>query len=269
MKLWLQRISTMRLWMFLVVTTQISAVIVSATQLEFPQYRWAVPCPSDPSLTGYVSLSDLNTEMRRHSSELSPPLNRIPSQEFRYHLCPQSTFNSSVPVFLPPALMQYSPVILCGQHGSSIDTCILDGGENHVLLLDSMDSSGSDSMATLEGGDRQSIVMQGIIFQESTDISIAAFSNRTSAQFIDCHWRKIQGRAAIMMANAKPLTWPQVPQPTFVLSATSASHNIFSSRRRRQLTDSTIVTAANDDQITMQVSCLQCSFQVRIATRIT
>ena len=245
---------------------------VSAAE-EFPQYRWAVPCPSEPSLTGYVSLADLNTEMRRHSSELSPPLNRIPVQEFRYYLCPQSTFNASVPLFLPPALMQYSPVIQCGHRGSSIDTCILNGGANHVLILDSGDAidRSSTNEAITEVVDRQSVVFQGLIFQGSTDISIAAFSNRTNAQFIDCHWRNIQGRAAIMLANAKPLTWPQVPQPTFVLQ--SASHNIFSSRRRLTSTaaatstttttpiNATTLTSSND-KVTMQLSCLGCSFQV-------
>lgn len=232
------------LWLWLWLSLSLSVISVSA----FPEYSLTVSCPSDRSLSGYISLLDLNTELRRHASAMAPPLNQIPSAEFRYHLCPQTTLDATNhSLLLPPALLLHAPIIQCGREGNSLDSCIIQGGDTQVLLMD--DWSNSTQRRTIE--------FRGLTFQDSQDISIAAFSTRTTARFIDCHWANAQGRAAIMTAKARALSWPQVPQPTFALE----EHNIFSSRRR--LGD-TATAATTTTDTSMEVFCQRCSFQVRV-----
>ncbi len=227
MKRWIPIIVVLRFWLLMIAAS------------AFPEYPLALPCPSDPSLFGYTSILDLNTELRRHASALAPPLNRIPTEEFRYRLCPQTslTVNASHSLLLPPELLLHQPIIQCGRKGDSLDRCIIQGGKTQVLLLDDWSNSTQ----------RQSIDFLGISFQGSHNISIAALSTKTTVRFIDCHWKNIQGRSAIMMAKARALAWPQVPQPTFILE----DHNIFASRRLESI------------GLTMDLLCQRCSFQVR------
>jgi len=219
----------------------------STSTSEYPEYDLAVPCPSDRSLIGYTSIVDLNTELRRHASAMAPPLNRKPFAEYRYHLCPQTALilNTNQSLVLPPSLLAHEPIFQCGHNGNALDSCLIQGGDTQVLLLDDF----SDSTQRL------SVVFQGLTFEGSKDISIAAFSTRTTARFVDCHWENAKGRAAIMIAKARALTWPQVPETTFAFDL----HNIFTSRRQLEVEQA---------KLTMDFSCERCSFTVRMKRRM-
>ena len=148
-----------------------TSATVSATSVDS---IFAVPCPSDPTLQGYTSLRDLNLEMKRHKSFLAPPLLETPQAQYKYHLCPHTTFDGAEQ--LTPLLDR--TLVQCGRSGSAQDNCIIQGGTTQVLLVDTLPLQ------------HRIFVFQGITFTSSTDVSIAAYaSSQTRAEFYDCHWK--------------------------------------------------------------------------------
>jgi hypothetical protein len=140
-----------------------------------------VRCPNDPSLMGYISIRDLNLDMKYQVSLLVPPLNQPPRDRYAFTICPVTTLDGSDQ--LTPLLA--SSHFVCGAEGKSQDDCVISGGTTQVLLMDVIEQ------AAASVSDRvNSFTFSGITFVESQDISIAALgSSRTRAEFYDCHWK--------------------------------------------------------------------------------
>ena len=182
--------------------------LIPSNTAAIGDYQYQVPCPSDPSLLGYTSIADLNSEMKRHAGLLwnfwmqaDSNQQKEPQQLYQYTLCPHTIFDGTEQ--LNPLLDR--TWIRCGREtvNGSKNQCIIRGGKTQVLMID----QGYNSMATTtneeDKGPERIFVFQGITFTESQDISIAAFATGgTRAEFIDCHWKVCKPRLlCFFMAN--------------------------------------------------------------------
>lgn len=146
-------------------------------------YRYAAPCPTAPEVYGYTSLVELDLEMRRHDSLLYEPLYQPPLDNYTYTLCPDTVFNGIERLTPSPGLLQYSPVIQCSETGQSANKCTIYGGTTQVMLIQRPLDGNNDTSINL------SVTFQGITFQNSQNVSIAAMASpNMRAIFMDCHW---------------------------------------------------------------------------------
>ena len=138
------------------------------------------PCSSDSSVTGYSSISDLNTDMDVELARIEA--GGTPASSYRFILCPDTVFDtSSTPLrpLLDGALFQ------CGENGSRDNQCTFEGGDVQILIEDS----------TTPGYPLRQVAFTGITFvdfksnDEETGTSVAAeASARTTATFEDVSW---------------------------------------------------------------------------------
>ena len=158
-------------------------------------YRRQVACPTDPSIQGYVSIQDMNQDMKLEAARLAPPTLKEPLDRYTFRICPHTTLLGSEQ--LTPLLDRVE--FICGANGDSQDQCIIQGGATQVLLLvqspprnGTANSTNTTTTTTDTIADtRQLYVFRGITFQDSQQLSIAALapSFTTSAEFYDCHWK--------------------------------------------------------------------------------
>ena len=132
------------------------------------------PCPSDPSVTGFTSIKDLNFFMMNiwifinQGIELEPP--------FFFQLCPNTTFSDD---YIFPVLND--TWIICGSDGSSSNNCTLNN-ETHVVMIPH-EYPGAATV-TMEH-----VNFFGLTLTQSNDVSVAAYSSPEAwGYFYDCHW---------------------------------------------------------------------------------
>ena len=154
-------------------------------------YSRQVDCPNDPSLRGYVSIEDMNEDMKQERAMMGAPQDR-----YLFRICPGTTLKVSQP--LVPILDRVE--FVCGRAGNSRDNCTFQGGTIQVMLPGTNESIENHStnwsaytVTTGQEGQSVSIlhVFRGIRFHDSQQLSIAALalSNSTTAEFYNCHWK--------------------------------------------------------------------------------
>lgn len=170
-----------------------SCVQINAEGLLGVSETLAGPCASDSDVTGFSSLVQLNSEMRRHALLISLP-DHEPLPEYTYRLCPQSVFDGSQQIQVPPQLFPYDPTIKCGNSGDAAESCNINGGVTQVFMMDSAGSALDADSATSREPTTGSFSFEGLTFTNSQDLSIAAMmsSPLAIAQFTDCHWKVSQ-----------------------------------------------------------------------------
>ena len=120
-------------------------------------YRTSEPCPMNPSLVGYTSLDNLQTEMNRHASNMRRVLVQeqdnggedsldLPS-ELLYVLCPSASFDLAAdaePLIIPPDLLLLHPIVQCGNSTGSNNSsqytsgsCVIRSGHTQIMIGDS------------------------------------------------------------------------------------------------------------------------------------
>lgn len=135
------------------------------------------PCPNDPSVVGFSTISELNQWMSTiwyfiNSGGFYPP-------PYFFSLCPNTIFEDS---FVFPVLND--TWILCGGKGESSDNCILQQNETQVIILPHDYESEGAIAPKLEQVNFLGLTMKG-----STDVSIGAYGSPSAwAFFKDCHW---------------------------------------------------------------------------------
>jgi hypothetical protein len=141
-----------------------------------------VACPQAEGLTGYTTIASINNDMRAELARISDG-EKLPEDSYTYTLCPQTIFDvSNEP--LQPILSDVS--FACGSNGEANDSCVLFGGSQQVLIVDSL----------LNSYPLERITFSGLTFSgfnqnsESRGTAIAAFASKpTSAIFRDALFR--------------------------------------------------------------------------------
>jgi len=142
--------------------------LVSA-QFDFPNQ--AVACPTEPTTTGYTSLSDLNQDIQTELDNIANGTTDPPTNGYTIFICPQTLLDTSTDNFRPQ--LPGSLRLLCGASGSSNNNCVFQGGEENLRVRNPTER----------------LHMNGFSFTQFTRASINFRANAPSiALFEDCVW---------------------------------------------------------------------------------
>lgn len=128
-----------------VITT--AALLPCTTTAQTSAFTRQVECPSDSTLTGYTSISNVNEDM---NDELARVLagGDAPARGYELVLCP-GTFDATADGgVLRPVLDQVN--IRCGD-GSFEQECIIDGNQEQLIIENPTDSSYTLSAVQISG----------------------------------------------------------------------------------------------------------------------
>lgn len=139
------------------------------------------PCPSNPVLTGYTSITALNNDIQTEIDRITQ--GGTPEEEYVYTLCPRHVFEV---IGDEPLLPQLSgSVFQCGVSGLSTDNCVIRGGAEQVRVEDS----------TIATYPLQDVSFRGLTFESFTNTaeedgaSVNVFaSETTTVRFVDVVW---------------------------------------------------------------------------------
>ncbi|EEC43188.1 predicted protein [Phaeodactylum tricornutum CCAP 1055/1] len=162
-----------------------------------------VACPQAEGLTGYTTIASINNDMRAELARISDG-EKLPEDSYTYTLCPQTIFDvSNEP--LQPILSDVS--FACGSNGEANDSCVLFGGSQQVLIVDSL----------LNSYPLERITFSGLTFSgfnqnsESRGTAIAAFASKpTSAIFRDALFRDFMSDFVILQSTGEPGSEPMM-----------------------------------------------------------
>lgn len=120
-----------------------------------------VPCPGYPSIRGYISIQDINNDMRDEvdrTMQDSPP-----SAPYMLSLCPGITFDTNETPLLP---VLDNAIITCGgfDSGYGSEPCVISGGEVQILIENH----------AIPGYNLTSVSIEGMIFENFSGASIVA-----------------------------------------------------------------------------------------------
>lgn len=171
--------------------TKALPLFLLAISNQFSQIRCQPQsCPSDPSMSGFKSVRDLNLFMLtvwnyiNQGGEIDPP--------FFFVLCPNTDFSDDV--ILP---MLNDTWIICGQDGISTNNCTMKN-ETHVAII-------PREYPGVKTESLEQVNFFGLTFSESTDVSIAAYGSASAwAYFHDCHWTRNIGNFGIRLEPFDP-----------------------------------------------------------------
>jgi hypothetical protein len=120
--------------------------------------------------------SAMQTELVRIQSGATPEV------AYMYNLCTDTFFDAETAILMP---VLNNAMFICGNDGSRLGRCVINGGSQQVRILDS----------TLDSYPLQELSFMGITFSSfksntaQSGMSIAAFaSSSTMATFTDCSW---------------------------------------------------------------------------------
>ena len=154
------------------------ASTVQKTASQTPAFSRQVPCPMNPTLTGYVSIANINRDMQDE-------LNRIaaggakPTAPYVMTLCPGVVFDAVGNHTLRPLLNDVE--FVCGQSGSVAQNCTIDGGNRQVVVADS----------TVQGYSINSVTFMGITFNgfQGDSSSTITASSPAQVNYNNCIWQ--------------------------------------------------------------------------------
>jgi len=143
-------------------------------------------CPTDPSLKGFTTITDLNQWMSKVWYFINSG-GFYPSPYF-FSLCPNTVYDDT---FIFPVLND--TWIICGALGSSDDNCLIQTSDTQIVILPHDYTSEGALAPPLEH-----VNFLGLTMRKSTDVSVGAYGATTAwAFFKDCHWVDNLGRFAI------------------------------------------------------------------------
>jgi hypothetical protein len=148
-----------RIFLIFLTATSILCILIPATAQSFTR---AVPCPNDASISGYTTITALNTDMQNELNRIGSilPEERDPRISYVLRLCPGETFDASVEGPILPVLNNLQ--IVCGNSDS---TCTIAGGETQVSMFE----------PTVAGYIQENVLIEGIIFEGFTlSVSVEA-----------------------------------------------------------------------------------------------
>ena len=153
----------------------LAAIVLSECNAQLVE-----PCPSNGALSGYTSISAMNSDMATELQRISG--GGTPEDEYIYTLCPRLVFDATIEPLRP---VLSGIVFQCGVLGSSTDSCTIDGGSEQIRVEDS-------GVASYQIED---ISFKGLTFQSFTNsanrtgasVNVLA-SDTTSINFTDVVW---------------------------------------------------------------------------------
>lgn len=146
-------------------------------------------CPNDNSLTGYTSIQNLNEDMAAELQRIEQG-GEIPDGGYDLILCPGETFDATGDS-IQPVLDQVS--ISCGGPNSVDPLCVIDGGEEQLLIQDS----------SVNGYTLTSVTINGLTFSNfggETSASLTA-SRPTEFTCVDCIWQDFDGAENVAVVD--------------------------------------------------------------------
>lgn len=162
------------------------AQLLTATYANDSHYVGRVSCPEEPGTMGYVNTTKLNEDILLDVQMVID--GNKPKEEYRYILCPGTTFEfktynatNGETEGNEPIIPAFShSVFTCGEEGKSTNNCYFKGGDFHVYFAD---------LLILEY-----LFMVGIHFEGATTSSVWGDSHpRSHVYFVDCFFRKNTG----------------------------------------------------------------------------
>jgi hypothetical protein len=134
-------------------------------------------CRDSPGLQGYMSITAMNSEMRKEFEKIVQ--GGSPEKSYSYMLCPETVFDATAEPLLPLlSNMEFS----CGAKGLASENCVIFGGHEQVRFADS----------TSQSYPLEQVSFVGLTFanfttnDRGTGTSIAAFaSSTTTASFMN------------------------------------------------------------------------------------
>jgi hypothetical protein len=134
-----------------------------------------VECPNDPSIMGYTSIGDLNTDMEAELARIAEA-GVIPDMDYILNICPSDDPYSDRDPIVPIDRAQ----IFCGGPAAVDATCIIDGSNTQVLVED----------LTVEGLPDyriNEVLFQGITFNDFNQRAIQLTAAAPAvATFVNC-----------------------------------------------------------------------------------
>jgi hypothetical protein len=139
-------------------------------------------CPSDESLTGYTNIPNLNDDMATELERIAGG-GDAPAGGYNLILCPGENFDATGGNSIRPVLDQVS--ILCGGPDSVDPLCVVDGGDEQLLIQDS----------TIDGYTVSSVTITGLTFNDFGDGISATLraSEPTIFTCASCVWQNFNG----------------------------------------------------------------------------
>ena len=131
-------------------------------------------CPSNPELTGYTNLANLQTDIDTEFDRIVA--GGTPEDSYVLLLCPQTTFDTSGDD-LEPKLNNC--VFSCGATGDVTENCVFSGGNQNIRVRD----------PATDGYVFETMTFQGITFTQFNSRSINLSGQApTEAIFQSCVW---------------------------------------------------------------------------------
>ena len=153
----------------------VPALLIS--QLVTKTIAEPIPCPTDPSLKGFTTISELNQWMSTvwyfvNSGGFYPP-------PYFFSLCPNTVYDDA---FIFPVLND--TWILCGALGASESNCLIQTNDTQIVILPHDYTSEGAVSPPLEH-----VNFLGLTMRKSTDVSVGAYGSSSGwAFFKDCRW---------------------------------------------------------------------------------
>ena len=138
----------------------------------------AVQCPTDPSVTGYTSIADINQDQFDELARITAG-SAAGAPPYSFVLCPNTQFDASAQ---PLNIVLSGTVISCGSDmdASSDKKCSIQGGSSQVYLADS----------TTPNYDFTSATMIGVTFEMFNGTSIDVMATETlTFTLMDVVWK--------------------------------------------------------------------------------
>lgn len=157
----------------------------------------AIECPSDPTVTGYTSIADINADQFDELSKITAG-SSVASPPYSFVLCPNTNFDASSQTL---NIVLSGTVISCGNDmaASSSLGCSIQGGASQVYLADSTTPNYNLAMVTIIG----------VTFEMFNGTSIDVMATETlTLTLMDVVWKNFFSDFVIRQQQAIEGTFP-------------------------------------------------------------
>jgi len=155
------------------------ATIIGNVNAQTAAFTRSAPCPTDPSVVGYVDIAAMNQDMADELVRVTEGGGTPPAGGYILNLCdkPDDVFDVTGGNRIRPVLDQVT--FVCGGAGATNANCVLDASRLQVLVEDTA-FPGGINFVTFEG-------LTFARFARGESISLAA-SAPAVATFVNCVW---------------------------------------------------------------------------------
>lgn len=204
----LATINSQRVWLAVSFLT-----VIDVCRGQTDAFTRQVTCPDNNAITGYTNIPNLNADMADELTRITTGGGTVPADGYTVRLCPSNTAEFDVTSgAIRPVLGTLAIVCGSGTMTTNNEVCIIDGGQNQVVLDDSQ----------VDGYTITDVSLQGVTFRSfgSRAVQMQA-SEPTTLNLQNVVWevRKQLKNTSETTIRQNPTLWKSHSSSSFFVSS--------------------------------------------------